>query len=397
MREERLSDAILYEKLDLMKNDFFGYIEHHSAKVDENLPVFYGHVLAALENSFPDLDDSAFDTFIDTITFKVLDCSEHGGEAEFISRVQTNAGRAKRKSRGTAGIDIMAGLNLLKKGDYLNAAPYLQRYATLDAMIGIAAAYCSYMLARQNPDLALDGKFKPDEIHELEAREQMVELARLKVPIRGIYHPDTVDTTWMDRAFWTMIQVSLDWFPDEQWFLKLGIMKAKADGNTEKREMLLSISVERFYDSMFFLRELYYFRLEQRDAGGAAGVVRQMMQQRPPDDLEPIYYGLKLSLLTTRRITYYSFRRQARTHAMPNQVISLLDCVFELMSGKNYEALLNLKEIKKIYPDFFFFTTTIEYIAHDFTDPDKVRVKRAKKALTDAVDQYCRSVLKIPL
>jgi hypothetical protein len=82
---------------------------------------------------------------------------------------------------------------------------------------------------------------------------------------------------------------------------------------------------------------------------------------------------------------------------MPNQVISLLDCVFELMSGKNYEALLNLKEIKKIYPDFFFFTTTIEYIAHDFTDPDKVRVKRAKKALTDAVDQYCRSVLKIPL
>ncbi|ACL16882.1 hypothetical protein [Methanosphaerula palustris] len=397
MREERLSDAILYEKLDLMKNDFFGYIEHHSAKVDENLPVFYGHVLAALENSFPDLDDSAFDMFIDTITFKVLDCSVHGGEAEFISKVQTNAGRAKRKSRGTAGIDIMAGLNLLKKGDYLNAAPYLRKYATLDAMIGIAAAYCSYMLARQNQDPSLDGTFKPDDIRELEAREQMIELARLKVPIRGIYHPDTIDTTWMDRAFWTMIQISLDWFPDEQWFLKLGIMKAKADGNTAKRAMLLSISVERFYDSMFFLRELYYFRLEQRDAGGAAGVVKQMMQQRPPDDLEPVYYGLKLSLLTTRRITYYSFRRQARTHAMPNQVISMLDCVFELMSGKQYEALLNLKEIKKSFPELFFFTTAIEYIAHDFTDSDNTRVKRAKKALTDAVDQYCRSVLKIPL
>lgn len=396
MREERLSDAILYEKLDLMKNDFLGYIEHHSAKVDENLPVFYGHVLSALEHSFSDLDDLAFDTFIDTITFKVLDCSVHGGDAEFISRVQINAGRAKRKSRGTAGIDIMAGLNLLKKGDYLNAAPYLRRYATLDAMIGIAAAYCSYMLARKHPDQSMGGDLQLD-VRELEAREQMVELARLKVPIRGIYHPDTVDTTWMDRAFWTMVQVSLDWFPEEQWFLKLGLFKARADGNTEKRAMLLSISVERFYDNMFFLRELYYFRLEQRDAGGAAGVVKQMMQQRPPGDLEPVYYGLKLSLLTTRKITYYSFRRQALTHAMPNQVISLLDCVFELMSGKGREALLNLKEIKKSYPDLLFFTTTIEYIAHDFTDPDEVRVKRAKKALTDAVDQYCRSVLKIPL
>jgi len=75
MRNELLSDAILYEKLDQMKNDFFGYIEQHSAKVDENLPVFYGHVLAALENSFPNLDDQAFDQFIDTITFKVLDCT----------------------------------------------------------------------------------------------------------------------------------------------------------------------------------------------------------------------------------------------------------------------------------------------------------------------------------
>jgi hypothetical protein len=396
MREERLSDAILYEKLDLLKNDFFGYIEQHSAKVDENLPVFYGHVLAALENSFPDLDDQAFDTFIDTITFKVLDCSVHGGEAEFISRVQTNAGRAKRKSRGTPGIDIMAGLNLLKKGDYLHAAPYLRRYATLDAMIGIAAAYCSYMLAQERLNQSTNGELQLD-VRELEAREQMVELARLKVPIRGIYHPDTIDTTWMDQAFWTMVKVSLDWFPEEQWFLKLGIFKARTDGNTKMRAMLLSISVERFYDSMFFLRELYFFRLEQRDAGGAAGVVKQMMQQRPPGDLEPIYYGLKLSLLTVRKITYYSFRRQAKTHAMPNQVISLLDCVFELMSGRSYEAFLNLKEIKKSFPELLYLATAIEYIAHDFTDPDEARVKRAKKALTDSVDQYCRSVLKIPV
>jgi hypothetical protein len=40
MRGEKLSDAIAYEKLNLLRKDFFGYIERHTAKVDTNLPVF---------------------------------------------------------------------------------------------------------------------------------------------------------------------------------------------------------------------------------------------------------------------------------------------------------------------------------------------------------------------
>jgi len=56
---------------------------------------------------------------------------------------------------------------------------------------------------------------------------------------------------------------------------------------------------KRFFDDMYFLRELYKLKLEKRDAGGVAGVVKQMTQQYP-DEFEPIYYGLKLAIITTR-------------------------------------------------------------------------------------------------
>jgi len=55
MRGEKLSDAIDYDKLNLLQKDFSGYIARNTEKVDANLPVFYGHVISALENSFPDI------------------------------------------------------------------------------------------------------------------------------------------------------------------------------------------------------------------------------------------------------------------------------------------------------------------------------------------------------
>ena len=54
MQGEKLSDAIVYDKLKLLKKDFFGYIERNTVKVDANLPVFYGYVISAVETSFPE-------------------------------------------------------------------------------------------------------------------------------------------------------------------------------------------------------------------------------------------------------------------------------------------------------------------------------------------------------
>jgi hypothetical protein len=97
MRGEKLSDAIAYEKLNLLKKDFFGYIKKNTEKVDANLPVFYGHVVSALENSFPGITDESYDEFIDLIAFEVLDVSKNSGDYEYIRKVIHNALRFRRK------------------------------------------------------------------------------------------------------------------------------------------------------------------------------------------------------------------------------------------------------------------------------------------------------------
>ena len=147
MRGEKLSDAIVYDKLKLLKKDFFGYIERNTVKVDANLPVFYGYVISALETSFPNISDDVYDEFIDSITFKVLDVSQNSGDCEYIRKVIANAIRFKKKKDAEMGVNIVVGLKLVKSGDYVHALDYLKKYIALDAKIGAAVAYCYYTLS----------------------------------------------------------------------------------------------------------------------------------------------------------------------------------------------------------------------------------------------------------
>ena len=94
------------------------------------------------------------------------------------------------------------------------------------------------------------------------------------------------------------------------------------------KKHLLEIGSEWFYIDMTFLREMYYFKLENRDAAGAAGVVNQLIKQYP-QELEPILLGLKLSRLLTKKITYQCFRKLATTKGMPTSIIELFDLSFD--------------------------------------------------------------------
>ncbi len=53
MRGEKLSDAIAYDKLNLLKKDFFGYIGRNTEKVDLNLRFFMGMLSLHLKIRFP--------------------------------------------------------------------------------------------------------------------------------------------------------------------------------------------------------------------------------------------------------------------------------------------------------------------------------------------------------
>ena len=299
---EVLSDAIVYDKLNLLKKDFFGYIERNTVKVDANLPVFYGYVISAVDASFPKLSDDVYDEFIDNITFKVLDVSSNSGDSEYIRKVIANAIRFKKKKDAEMGVNIVVGLKLLKTGDYVHALDYLKKYIALDAKIGAAVVNCYYSLSlrefRKDEDSSRN--YRPGEM-ELLAREILLNLTRLRPPVNNLPQLQVDDPAFLEKTFWQMVFTGLEWFPSEKWFVEIGLKNAVFTGNADMRKRLLEIGSERFYSDIPFLREMFYYNLENRDAGGAAGVVNQWIKQYP-DELEPIYLGLSFPSWQQKRI-----------------------------------------------------------------------------------------------
>ena len=394
MREEKLSDAIVYDKLNLLKKDFFGYIEHNTEKVDANLPVFYGHVISALENSFPDILDESYDEFIDHITFEVLDASSNSSDFAYINKVIQNALRFKKKKDAETGIDIIVGLKLVKAGDYEHAIDFLKKYRDLDVKIGTSLAFCYYALSLREfkkTDTSVESQ-RPGEM-ELLSRETMLSLAHNKAPVNRVKQLELDDPSFLEKIFWQMIFLGLEWFPSERWFIEAGLENAALTRDPDMRKRLLDISSERFYNDIHFLRVMFYYYLDNRDAGGAAGVLNHLIRQYP-DDLEPIYLGLKFSLLTKKKITYHSFRKLANSKGMPAPAVYLFDVAFDLLNRDKEDALNCIAEFEKEFPQLHYYITTVRYLVDDFFSPDETQVKKAKKALLDSIDQYCIEELK---
>jgi hypothetical protein len=258
-----------------------------------------------------------------------------------------------------------------------------------------ALAYCYFARSpQQGGDVDQEEPARGPTPAALAAREKMIELVRLNPPMNRLKDMGIGDDPGINKIFWFMLKQAIAWFPEEREFLKIGIEKASKDRMRDIREELLGIAIERFFDDMYFLRELYKLKLEKRDAGGVAGVVKQMTQQYP-DELEPIYYGLKLAIITTREDVYDKFRKLAVSKNFPQHALALLDFGFELMSGKHYEAQACLDEIKETFGPHHYYVTLLEYVAHDFLSDDEKKVKQAKKAMIDSIDHYCLKLLKI--
>ncbi|MBP1929544.1 hypothetical protein J2741_002091 [Methanolinea mesophila] len=388
MDEEWQPDAIIDLKIGEVKKDLYEYVEKNPDKIDSNIPIFFGHVVAILEKSFPHMSDAAHDRFIDDITVKVLLGSPHATDVDYIEKLFRHAIRTRRRPTGRALFDIILGIKMIDLGRYNEAVEILMKYRTLDAIVCTAIAYSYHVLAGE-----LQGggerpaKATPSQM-DLNAREQMIELARLRPPVNRLKFPQVVQDLRVNKIFWYMLRLGIEWFPHEQEFLKIGLEKAKKDGNREMRGELLKIASERYYNDMFFLRELYHFKLEARDLGGATAVVRQMMQQHP-EELEPIYYGMQLSILSSQNTAYHQFRSAAISKKMPVSLILLLDCAFVVMSGQQNDVTACMEDMKRKMTGKNHYLTLIEYTVHDIFSGDDKRVKAARKAFLDSLDQYC--------
>jgi len=391
VRGETLSDAVVYNKVNLLKKDFFGYIDKNTGKVDANLPVFFSHVVSALENSFPNLSDEQFDAFIDSITFRILDAGPVVDPARIENIIQ-NATRVKRCQNARRGIDIVVGLKLLKSGNYGDALEYLKNFWNLDVMLGTAVAFCYYSLSGPESSAGKGAGAKPGEM-ELLAREKMLDLSRKKPPLQKLPQLDLGDSSFLDTVFWQILFLALEWYPHEPWFVTIGLEKTKATGNSGMRQRLLAIGAERFFDDINVLREMYYSRIETKDIGGAAGIVNHLLK-RYPDSLEPVLLGLNLSLLTTKKITFHSFRKLAVTKGMPSQILELYDFEYELLNNDTQDAPGRLAEIEKHYPYLGYYVSALRYLAKDVASADEQRRNAAKMTLFDSIGNYCSEVIR---
>jgi len=395
MDEECQPNVIVRVKLNKLKKDFFDYIEKNSDKIDANVPVFYGQVIDTLEKTLPNVSDDLYDNFIDSITLRVLEKSAMSKDIAYVEKLFDYAERNKRRKTGKALFDIVLGIKLINLGKYADAIEQLKKYRNVDVLICPALAYCYFARSPQTGgDTDQEEPARGPTPSALAAREQMIELVRLNPPRNRLKEMGIGDDPGINKIFWFMLKQAIAWFPEEREFLRIGIEKASSDGKRDIREELLGMAIERFFDDMYFLRELYKLKLEKRDAGGVAGVVKQMTQQYP-DELEPIYYGLKLAIITTREDVFDKFRKLAVSKNFPHHALSLLDFGFELMSDRHSEAQACLDEIKETFGTHHYYITLLEYVAHDFLSDDEKKVKQAKKAVINSIDHYCLKLLKI--
>jgi hypothetical protein len=402
MQEQKSPGLTPEEKLKKVRREFHEYIDKNIAEISATLPVFFAHIITMLSDSFPGLSAELHDEFIDSITYRILAASRQGKNLQFVEKVCANAARAKKGPLAKQGTDIIAGMELMKSEEYAQAIRFLKEYSHLDATLGTAVAYCYYMLSMKElaslkeKAVRVDEKEQRPNRYELMAREEMLRLANSRPPINAVreLRIREEEEPLLRRAFWLMISSSLEWFPNEKGFLLVGLEKAKRDRNWEMKNELLKIATERFFDDMFFLKEMYRFKLESRDGDGAKAVVRQMIQQFP-DGVEPLYFGLMISLLSPKKSTYDGFRKLLLMKGAPEHIPALVDVAFEVMASEPSRALASLREVKGRFPQFDYYLISLEYLLAETSAGDEKRSNRAKKVLIDSIDRFCMRELGI--
>ena len=382
-------EALQNRRLEQLRATMDDYIAKNIEQIEGNLPVFFGHVAATLDRSFPDLDDRTYDDFIDETGFALLNAKRGPPTPEFLEKVLRHAVGNKKEQKGRATLEVMVALNLIDIGSYYQALEYLSRHRNHDIRINAAIAYCYYALSlakNQSPGP------RPDDM-ELQAREEMLTLALARPPLSRLGPLDRKESR-LNSVFWYMLDLAFTWFPSEPAFYRIGIAWTKHVGDAERRLQLLDRATEHFANDRYFLAEAFNTSVDLRNGSGAASIVKQMMQQFP-DDHEPLYYGMKLAILGGKPGSYARFRKLAIRKEFPRRLLLLLDTVLEVMCNHRTESLLCFEEVKKASMARDYYLTALEYILRDFVEEDEERAKRARSTFFSSVDLYCMQTLKI--
>ena len=126
MADDWQPEAVVRLRLEHLKKEFIDYIKVNSEKIDDNVPVFFGQVIASLDKTLPGINEDSFDQFIDAMAFGVLEASKRSDDIPFVEKLFDYAMRNKRGKRDRTVYDILLGMKMLNNGKYAEAAAQLK-------------------------------------------------------------------------------------------------------------------------------------------------------------------------------------------------------------------------------------------------------------------------------
>ncbi len=389
MEEGFVPDVVVSSMLDKSKAELFDYINKNVEYIDGNFPVFFGKVASLFDQMSIPVPEQAYDEFVDAVTYKVFDTTRRADDTKFILRLCDIAAGIKRKKERIAGVHLAAAVKLIKIGRYLEALTFLKPYWKHDAEVGCLYAYCHYALYKEGstePGFSSGERWNYLKL----ARQYLEELSQWKPPLNRLVRGEMKSDRWLDEPFWMMIFSATEWFPENRWFIQIGFRKAKNDKNQVVLVKMLQVALVRFPDDMIFFREAYYMRFDQAELGDALGLVRAM-REKYPDDIEPIYYGIRTSFYLTGDKEFNEFRRLAAEKGMAGHVLAIADFAHAFLRGKQTESTLCLESFKRKYPSQNYYADLLEFVVVEGTG----KVEGIRGAVFRSVDNYCQRMLGI--
>lgn len=389
MREGFVPEVVVSNKLERSRAELFSYIEKNIEYIENNYPVFFGKVTSIVDQMNTPVPDQAHDEFIDAVTYKVLDATSRANDNKFVVRLCEIACGIKRKKEKKAGVHLAAAVKLMKIGRYLDASVFLKPYWKHDAAVGCWYAYCFYALYKEG---SLEPGFSSSERWNYlkRARQHLEELGQWKPPLHRLVKGEIRDDTWLDEPFWMMIFSATEWFPESRWYLQTGFAKAKADKNDVVLVKMLQVALVRFPDDMLFFREAYRMRFEQAELSDALGLVRAM-REKFPDDLEPIYYGIRTAFYLSGDAEFNEFRSLAVEKGMPGHALAVIDVAHAHLRGRQNQATLCLEDMQRRYPSLQYYADLLEFIIADCSGT----IAGSRQAVFRSVDNYCMRAIGV--
>lgn len=394
MEDLIVSDTYTRDHLKQLEDRLSDYIEKNIHSIDMAIPAFLAHIRSTVNQSAPRLSEPEYNLFMDGIACHIFRRSPHANDAAYNEELGRALGEVKRGG-GRGALDLVSGLHRIMQGNYERALSLLKKYQVHDPLIGSARAYCSIRIDQKNPKVQSPGEPdpRPSEMI-LNAREQLMEMAHNRP--RLLIHPVLTmeERSLLRGIFWEVYEQARIWFPHESWFISIALSIAEMEGDRRRHDEIVRDAIRDFPEDIRFLRVAFQDALANGSIETAALILKTMIRVMP-DEGEPMYYGLRIALVTKKAHMYFRFRKLAIIRGLPAHLLHLLDYAFEAISGNEKEAIAKRKLFLEYYPKLDYLMESLAYLEADTFSNDPVRQSRGSRALTSVVDRFAMTVLQI--